>query len=230
MKLSTSRRVQIGLAALVISAASACGSSSDSTGDAAQEQTTVTASAPLLPELRLDVAGGIGTLRTWIDDWNTVAEAVAAQDAAFPDVRLAVDDFFVGSTDDGIVVFGGFHDSRVALGGALQADDGGISALMMFGAPDDPLFFAIYGVWLATLNPTLEAEQVLPPDVAFGDGTRNAVVLGGRSYEAVRTASTDGEPLITVSMVPGLSEDQAVLAGSHALLRSSVLGYLGTLN
>jgi hypothetical protein len=31
-------------------------------------------------------------------------------------------------------------------------------------------------------------------------------------------------------MVPGLSEDQAVLAGSHALLRSSVLGYLGTLN
>ncbi|MFT7647658.1 MAG: pimeloyl-ACP methyl ester carboxylesterase [Candidatus Poriferisodalaceae bacterium] len=227
------RRLVVAVLSAVVVLAASCGDSDPATSatptSAGSESAPTTAAAPLRPDLRLDATGGVGSIPTWVDDWNSVVESLQTQNADFPDLALDVDQFRIGTSAEGITVFGGFIDTQVALGGAVQADDGGISSLMVFGSAEDPLFFAAYAVWLGTLNPTLSLEAVLPPEVAFGDSPLNAVVLGGRSYEAVRTISSEGDALATVTMVPGLSDDTAILAGSHQLLRASVIAHLASL-
>ena len=201
----------------------ACGDA-DSDDETDAPQTTV--AAPLRPELRQQAQGGVGRIEEWVETWNLVNAALQEQSADFPTIRLDVGDFTLRGGADGFPVFTGEIDGLI-LGGVVAAEDGGITSLLLVGQPTDPDFLGGYSIWLASLDPTVDPQVLLPVELAFGDLERSVVESNGRTYEAVKVEDSSGAgTAVSISMVPGLDVDDQLTLSAHRVVRRNVLSAL----
>ncbi len=189
--------------------------------DASDRGSTTTIAAPLRPELQMSASGGVGRIEEWIETWNLVNEALGAQLTDFPTLPLAVGDVTVRGAAAGFPVFTAQID-EVILGGVVSADDGGITALLLTGQPRDPLFGAAFSIWLGAIDPTVDPQELLPFDVAFGDDAVATVESNARTFQVVKLANDSGS-VITVTMVAGPEVDPGFTASAHQVVRGQIL-------
>lgn len=189
---------------------------------------TTTVAAPLRPDLRQEGSGGIGTIGEWAETWNTVNAILSNESSAFPSQVIDQSMFTLHASDNGLPVFAG-QLGEVILGGSLFSSDGGISSLVLVGQPGDQQFLASYAVWIAVLDPTVDPQELLPLELAFGEDSsaRAVVTANGRNYEAIRVVDESGLSVLAVSMVAGEFSDEQSAFGAHSFIRRVVLDAIG---
>ena len=167
---------------------------------------------------------GVGRIQDWVETWNLVNAMLMDQATAFPDFELSVEDFTIRAGEDAFPVLTAQIDA-IILGGVVAPQDGGITSLIIVGQPDDPQSRAAFLIWLATLDPTIDTELLLPVSGELGDDERNTVESNGRTYEVIKVDGATGAA-VSISMVMGRSISSQATASAHRVVRSNVLGAL----